>query len=135
VRVYQCEILPNKKSVELESRYGIESDDTIRTPMLHQFHFGGVTLFHESGWMSAIESAEETWRQVKVVRRRETKRRRYWSEYRDSLETSLPLVCVRDCTKQVSTDYELLSHTRFTTGSSSSGLALATWLMSFVRRE
>jgi hypothetical protein len=66
-------ILPNKKLVELESRYGIESDTLSELLCCTSSTLECVTLFHESGWMSAIESAEETWRQVKVVRRRETK--------------------------------------------------------------
>jgi hypothetical protein len=80
--------LPNKELIELESRYGIDSDVQSEHPLsaLHQCHLlESVTLFHESRWMSSDRVCEETWRQVKVVQEEhETPGPTLLSEWRDS---------------------------------------------------
>jgi hypothetical protein len=80
--------LPSKDFIELESRYGIDSDMQVEHPLsaLHHFHFlESVTLFHESGWMSSDRVCEETWRQVKVVQEEhETPAPTLLSQWRDS---------------------------------------------------
>jgi hypothetical protein len=123
------------KIVELESRYGIDSD----VPSEH-------LVTSSTSWrcnpVSRVRMdvndrvCRETWRQVKVVRRRRARnqRQRYWSEYRDSSRDFLA-TCMRTRLYQtvVSTGLRTVSH-KVQTGSSSLGLALATWLIFFVKR-